>query len=99
MKLIDLFEAVKDRSLTKDQLEAYRDEISQLFAKMQMEMADLEKKEALFMNGKVEDESVANRKIAWKATQSGQRLITLKRYATATKAMLGSLKDRLYNFY
>ena len=96
--LTDLILAVKDQNLPKDKLENYRDEMSSIFAQMQTEMADLEKEEALFMN-KGEDKSVAQRKIEWKATPKGQRLIVLKRYSIATKALMNSLKDRLYNFY
>lgn len=98
MKLYELIESVKERNLSKDQLEAYRDELSNLFAKLQMEMAELEKEEALFMNDKGE-ESVASRKVSWKATQSGQRLIVLKRYHVAIKVLLDSLKSRLYSIY
>lgn len=83
MKLEELILAVKDQSLSKDNLEMYRNQMSELFSQMQMEMADLEKEEALFMNS--QEGTVASKKVAWKATQSGQRLIVLKRYALATK--------------
>lgn len=99
MKLQELIIAVKEKNLTKDQLEAYRNDMSDVFAQMQLELADLEKEEALFMNGKSDTESVANRKVAWKATQSGQRAIVLKRYCLATKELLNSLKSRLYSIY
>ncbi len=99
MKLIELIEAVKEKNLDKDQLEGYRDQLSGLFAQMQLEMSELEKLEAIFMHGKSEEESVANRKITWKATPDGQRLITLKRYCLATKEILNSLKSRLYSIY
>ena len=97
MTLLDLIKAVKEKNLDKDQLENYRDELSSLFAQMQLEMADLEKEEAIFPTENY-DSAVA-RKNAWKATQSGQRLIVLKRYCLATKEILNSLKSRLYNFY
>lgn len=99
MKLIDLINAVKEQNLTKDQLEGYRDQLSSLFSQMMLEMADIEKLEAVFMHGKDPDESVANRKITWKATPEGQRLIQLKRYAMACKEMLSSLKNRLYQIF
>ena len=70
--------------------------MSSLFAEMQIEMADLEKLEAIFMYGKDERESVANRKISWKATPEGQRLNTLKKYSIATKEMINSLKSRTF---
>lgn len=99
MKLVELFQKVKEQRLTKDELEEYRDQLSSLFADMTMEIADLEKAEAIFM-GKSNDElSVAQRKINWKATDEGQRLIVLKRYCLATKEILSSLKSRLYQQY
>lgn len=97
MKLNELILAIKEKNLSKDELEAYRGDLSNIFAQMQMEMADLEKEEALFME-KTET-TVARAKVIWKATPSGQRLIVLKRYALATKEMLNSLKSRLYSIY
>jgi hypothetical protein len=98
MTLPDLIKSVKEQHLTKDQLEKYRDEISGLFAQMMLEMAEVEKEEALYMNLDNE-KSVAQRKIEWKATEKGQRLIVLKRYAVACKELLNSLKSRLYSIY
>lgn len=95
--LKDLIVSVKEKNLSKDQLEGYRDQLSSLFAEMQLEMADLEKDEALFME-KTES-TVARAKVLWKATNNGQRLIVLKRYSLATKEMLNSLKSRLYSIY
>ena len=107
MQLKDLILAVKEKNLNKDQLEDYRDQMSQLFAEMQIEMAELEKEEAIFMDsfnsieigGREENVSVAQKKINWKATKEGKRLIVLKRYSLATKEMLNSLKSRLYSIY
>src|SRR3990167_912132 len=99
MTLQELILAVKEKNLTKDQLEDYRDAMSNLFAQMQLEMSDLEKSEALFMDTKTPEQSVAEVKVKCKATQSGQRLIVLKRYCLATKEMLNSLKSRLYSIY
>ena len=97
MKLRELIEAVKEKHLTKDQLENYRDDMSNLFALMQLEIADLEKIEAMFPTENY-DSAIA-RKNAWKQTKEGQRLIELKRYCLATKEMLNSLKSRLYSIY
>lgn len=99
MQLRDLIIAVKEKNLSKDQLENYRDDMSNLFAQMQFELADIEKEEALFLENFAQDVSVAARKTAWKATKSGQRSIELKRYCLATKEMLNSLKSRLYSIY
>lgn len=95
--LTELIIAVKEKNLDKDQLENYRNEMSQVFAEMQIEMANLEKLEALFMEKT--DTTVARGKVLWKATKEGQRLIVLKRYTLATKELLNSLKSRLYSIY
>lgn len=99
MTLNELIIAVKEHNLNKDQLEDYRNKMSELFAQMQIEMADIEKNEALFMGNKTSEQSVAEMKVSWKATKDGQRLIVLKRYSLALKEMLNSLKSRLYSIY
>lgn len=94
MKLNELIVAVKEKNLTREQLEAYSDQMSSLFAEIQLEMADLEKFEAQWM-AELEG-TVASVKVKWKATKEGQRLIVLKRYALATKEMINSLKSRTF---
>lgn len=94
--LNELIISVREQNLTKDQLEGYRDQLSDLYAQMQMEMADIEKQEALFPN---DYPTAVARKNAWKATEPGQRLIVLKRYCLACKEILNSLKSRLYSMY
>lgn len=91
--------AVREQNLSKDKLEAYRDQIALLLAELQIECADLEKDEALFMAGRADDETAISRKITWKATQAGQRLIVVKRYISAVKTLMTSFRDRLYSFY
>lgn len=97
--LSSLILAVKEKNLSKEKLEDYRDQMSHLFADMQIEMADIEKKEAMYMSIKPNECSVAEWKIGWKSTLEGQRLIVLKRYCLATKELLNSLKSRLYSIY
>lgn len=102
MTLQELMKSVKEEHLSKDDLEKYRDQLSYLYANLQLEMADLEKQEALFMENtteKQENITVARAKILWKSTEAGQRLIVLKRYCLATKELLNSLKSRLYSVY
>ena len=50
MKLHELITAVKEKNLSKDQLEDYRDQMSHLYAEMQLELADIEKEKALFFD-------------------------------------------------
>lgn len=97
--LPELIEAVKEDNLSKDQLESYRNTMSNLFAKIKLETAGLEKEKAMFMFNKTVDESVANRLVTWKATQNGLRLIELDNYCRALKPLLDNLKARLYSIY
>lgn len=96
MTIFELIEAVKEDKLSKEQLEDYNTQLSNLFAQMMLELSELEKKEAMFMSTKGADESVASVKIRWKATSEGQRLISLKRYVLATKELINSTKSRIY---
>lgn len=98
MDFRDLILAVKEEHLTKTDLEQYRDDLANITADFFIEMADLEKLEALFPQ--LDDkETEANRKRRWKMTVEGQRQITLKNYIRASKEILSSLRNRLYNFY
>lgn len=102
MTLKELIVAVKEKNLTKDQLEAYRDEMSHVYAEMQMELAEVEKEKALFFEKSREvfpERSDIMTKRVWQATLKGLREIVLKRYCLATKELLNSLKSRLYSIY
>lgn len=95
--LQSLIEAVREQSLDRQTLEKYRDEMLQFFNLLHLECAELEKKEALFMND-MTDESVARRKIMWKSSKEGQRLIEIKHYILSVNKLLDSLKNRIYSF-
>lgn len=107
MTLNELILAVKEKNLSKDALEDYRDQMSGLYAQMQMELAEIEKEKALFFdNVKVAVYKIDNKDISdiaikrrWQATEEGLREIVLKRYCLATKELLNSLKSRLYSIY
>ena len=95
--LIETIKAVSEKNLSKEQLESYYDSISILLAQLNMEAGDLEKEEALFLANRENTESIASRKVAWKATAPGQRLIVVKRYISAVKSLLSSIKNRIYS--
>lgn len=100
MKLIELFQIVKDDTLQKDQLEKYRDQLASLYAEMTLEYATLEKKEAMFLLSENQREkSMALRKAEWKGTDEGQRMIDLKNWMKGTAKVIDSLKSRLYSLY
>jgi|GEM_PF-6411104 len=98
MKLRELIESVREKKLSKEQLELYRDDLSILFAEMTLELAEIEKLEALYTESSGENTAIG-KKIKWKATKEGLREIELKRYCLATKELLNSLKSRLYSLY
>lgn len=96
----DLLEAVKEKQLTKTQLEELRDAMTHLQSTMMLEMADLEKAEALyFYKHKQPDVSDVSIKRNWGATMEGQRLIELKRFSKALAGELSSIKSRIFAQY
>jgi hypothetical protein len=96
MKLTELILAVKDENLTKEQLEDYYSMACQLRTDISMALADYLKKEALFMASDTVYPSISSKKVAWKGSEEGQRLIELKSYSIAIKSILDGLKNRIY---
>lgn len=97
MKLTDLFEAVKDETLPLPMIEKYRDELVHLHTAMQIELADVEKSEAVYFAEKSQpDITDISIKRTWKATDKGQRQILLNRYLKAVSKEIDSLKSRVY---
>ena len=92
MTLRDLITAIKEKDLTKEQLEAYRDEMSHVYAEMQMEMAELEKEEALFMDAtfaRAVEESVAQRKVRWKGRKVYYLMVQLRHWVWSMEYVCG----------
>lgn len=97
MNLRDLLETVKDEKLPLVLIEKYRDEMVHLHSAMQLELADIEKAEAIYFDTEsvpgVSDVSI---KRHWKATEKGQRQILLNRYIKVIVKEIDSLKSRVY---
>ena len=98
MKLQDLIKSIDDKSLSREQLEEYRDNLVKLFAEMQVELAEIRKSKALFFLEQREKTDIATER-KWFGTKSGQREIELSHYSKATEKIVSSLKDRLYRLY
>lgn len=96
MNLLELLDAVKDEKLPKEMIEKYRDTMIHLHTQMQFEMADLEKKEALYFVKFRLDSDVATKR-EWRITTEGQRMILLNRYIKAIVKEIDSLKSRIYS--
>lgn len=97
--LQEAIKSVREENLTKTQLEDYYNQISLLLSELLLEAGDLEKDEALFLANREQGESVISKKVEFRATQAGQRLIVVKRYISAVRSLLGSVKNRLYAQY
>ncbi len=103
-QLTQLIEKVKEEGLTKDILEQYHTEITYLDNLMRMELAPLEKLEALYfeahrldlMGEKQTDVAI---KRQWRAKDEGQRQIELNHYLKITPKLLQSIRTRLYAIY
>jgi hypothetical protein len=98
MKLRDLIIAVNEKNLTKTQLEEYRDDMANVYALMQLELADIRKEKALYEFGHQSDKAT-ERARSWAASQKGLREIELAHYCKAVEKLLSSLKSRLYSTY
>lgn len=97
-KLTELFSSVKEISLTKDRLEEYHKELSELYQQMHLELGEVKKKKAIYMLAYPEN---TNAEILrkWSGSPEGLREIELKSYVRATSTTLSSIKNRLYSQY
>jgi hypothetical protein len=98
MKLLEVIKEIQEENMSKDRLESYHSRLSSYLSELSIYRATLEKEEALFMGGKSPDETVASRKVSWKASSSGQKLLGVKGEIEAVKPLISSVKSRLYNF-
>ena len=98
MKLLELFQAVKEEKLDRYQLESFHKEMSEVKAKIHLELGNLKKQRAMF-DIKDATKPVAQSRREWQGTLEGQREIELKAMLSAVATHLSSLKSRLYNVY
>ena len=98
MNLKELIEVVREQNLSKSQLEAYFDELTRLYALMHMELAELEKAEAVYLE-KFKLETAIATKRAWNVTTQGQRLIEVDHYVKIVEKLLSSIKHRIFSTY
>ena len=99
MTLQEALKKVREENLNKQQLEEYHLMLSGLYGDMKIEIGQLKKEKAMFIASRKPEDSIASRKADWEATKSGQRLIEMESYVSATSVMLSSIKSRLYSIY
>jgi len=99
MNLKELLEQVKEKSLTKEQIEEYFDALTHVYSAVCIELAELKKQEALYfldhMQADVSDVSI---KRNWRGTKEGQRMLELEAYKNVIPKELASLRNRIYSF-
>lgn len=93
-QLTDLLVKIKEENLTKEQCEEYYDKMVNLHSLMELEVAELEKKSALFMDTFPDVISNAERERKWKATADGQREIELKHFLRIATKQIKALYSR-----
>ncbi len=98
MKISALAKAVKEKNLTRDQLEDYFTELSSLAAEMEERMGELEKKEAIYLND-CGEKTRSGAETKWNATSEGQEAITLKHNLRGLSKLISSVKHRVIAVY
>ena len=96
MNLHDTLQAVRDEKLTLPQLEKCRDDLIHFKTDLLKAIAELEKQEALFLMREPEKSAVA-RKMEWKATTEGQKLIDYKASLRGLPDEIDALMSRIYS--
>lgn len=96
MTLLELLEAVKDENLSRQSLEKYRDDLIHVHTKAQLELAEIEKREAKYLAQKPPEVKSVVYQIQWDASDDGQRQIELNRILKAVAKEVDSLKSRVY---
>ena len=94
--LFDTLNAVKDRNLTKTQLEDFHSTLCELRSGIKLELADVLKAKSLFLVEKPKEIGETRHKITWQASSLGQREIELKNYVGSVNSAIEGVKTRIY---
>lgn len=95
MDIKSLITGIKESNLTKDQLEDYSSKLDILCAEYELELAEVEKAEALFL-ANCGEKTRAGATTKWESTELGQKEIELKRQLKALSKLASSVKTRIY---
>ena len=86
---------IKEKHLTKDKLEDYSSMLDILCAEYELELADIEKAEAMFL-ANCQEKSRNGAERIWDASEMGQQEILLKRQLRSASKLASSVKTRIY---
>ena len=95
MTLKETLAAVKDKKLSKEQIEDFYGDLTHLYSSVCLELSDLKKKEAFYFIDHKAESDVATKRL-WRVTPEGQRMIELEMYKNVIPRELASLKNRIY---
>ena len=95
MQINDLIKSLKEETLTKDKLEDLSSQLDVLCAEYELELANIEKKEAMFL-ANCGEKTRASATTKWEASEDGQKEIDLKRQLRALSKLSSSVKTRIY---
>lgn len=95
MNLKEILEAVRDENLSLEQCEKYRDTLIHFKTDLHKAIADLKKSRAIYLVSS-EVTGVEARKMAYDATEDGQRLIELKGMLGGVQGEIDALQSRIY---
>ena|SRR3990167_5393640 len=96
MKLRELLEVIKEKKLSKEQVEDYYADLTHIFSAVCLELADVKKREAFYFIDHKLDSDVGTKR-AWRVTPDGQRMLELEAYKNIIPRELASLKNRIYS--
>lgn len=91
----DIISKVKEGDLTKYELEEYASMLDVLQAEYELQLADIEKAEAMFL-ANCGEKTRAGAVTKWEASEQGQKGIELKRQLRAISKLASSVKTRIY---
>ena len=94
-KISDLITLIKEENLTKDKLEELSSMLDILCAEIELELAEVEKKEAMFL-ANCGEKTRAGAITKWESSEDGQNEISLKRNLRAVSKLSSSVKTRIY---
>lgn len=97
MDIRTLAKEVREANLSSQKLEEYYTDLTSLYAEMTMNLADLEKLEAVYLN-ECEEKTRAGAERKWYASPDGQKQIELKHSTRAIEKLASSIKNRIYKF-
>jgi hypothetical protein len=98
IKIADFIKSLKEGDLTKYDLENISSELDIFCAEMEIRLAEIEKKGALFLN-ECGEKTRAGAERLWNASPDGQEEISLKRNLRAINKLSTSVKTRIYQRY